>query len=171
MMKHLFTLLLLSLTLSSFAQFPVNQSTCCDTLEFPLELRVEDYSNDTRWIDVFLLDDIHKAYSYSAVVTDIYDGDTFTLEFDLGFGLHFEDVIRLARVDTPELRGKERPEGVKVRDKVAELILNKPVVAVTDQDDRGKYGRLIAEIYYQENGFWINLSQYLLENNLAEPYD
>lgn len=120
--------------------------------------------------DTISLSSIYHPYTYSAVVTDVYDGDTFTLSFDLGFGLQYEDVIRLARVDTPEIRGKERPEGLQVRDLVEGLILNKAIIAVTDQDERGKYGRLIAEIYFQENEHWINLSQFLLDHDLAEMY-
>lgn len=120
--------------------------------------------------DTISLSSIYHPCTYSAVVTDIYDGDTFTLNFDLGFGLQYEDVIRLARVDTPEIRGEERPEGLQVRDIVEGLILNKSIIAVTDQDERGKYGRLIAEIYFQEDEHWINLSQFLLDHELAEKY-
>ena len=168
-MKHLFTSLLLFFTLQSFAQVGLLTK---DTIVYPyVELSLVDYSESINWIDVYAEQDIHRSYSYSAIVTDIYDGDTFTLEFDLGFGLQYEDVIRLARVDTPEIRGKERPEGVKVRDKVEKLILNKPVIAVTNQDDRGKYGRVIAEIYFEQDGFWVNLSQYLLVNKLARSYN
>ena len=116
------------------------------------------------------LGDIYRPYSYSATVVDIYDGDTFTLEFEIGFSLKFEDVIRLARVDTPELRGEERPEGIKVRNQVEKLILNKRVIALTDEDDRGKYGRLLTEIYYQEGVTWVNLSDYLLRKGMADPY-
>ncbi len=118
------------------------------------------------------LSDIYRPYSYSATVVDIYDGDTFTLNFEMGFSLRYEDVIRLARVDTPELRGEERPRGIKVRDVVEKLILNKRVIAITDQDDRGKYGRLLTEIYYQDTKCkcWINLSDYLLEKGMADLY-
>lgn len=120
--------------------------------------------------ETITLSDLYRPYSYSATVTDIYDGDTFTLEFEIGFSLKFEDVIRLARVDTPELRGEERPEGIKVRDHVEKLLLNKRVIALTDEDDRGKYGRLLTEIYYQEGLTWVNLSDYLLRKGMADPY-
>ncbi len=126
--------------------------------------------DSSEWIEGYVKEDIHKPYTYSGTVTDIYDGDTFTLEFNLGFGLVYEDVIRLARVDTPEIRGSERPEGIKVRDAVEQLILNQSVIAVTKQDDRGKYGRLIAEIYFKENGLWVNLSDYLLKKAMAILY-
>lgn len=120
--------------------------------------------------EVKSLSDIYHPYAYTATVIDVYDGDTFTLDFDIGFSLRFEDVIRLARVDTPELRGEERPAGLKVRDQVEKLILNKRVIARTDKDDRGKYGRLLTEIYYQQGDNWVNLSDYLLRKGMADPY-
>lgn len=122
--------------------------------------------------DIIKLEDIYKPYSYTATVTDVYDGDTFTLDFEIGFSLRYEDVIRLARVDTPELRGEERPRGIKVRDAVEKLILNKRVIAQTDKDDRGKYGRLLSEIYFQDLACqcWVNLSDYLLQRGMAELY-
>ncbi len=118
------------------------------------------------------LSEIYKPYSYAATVVDVYDGDTFTLDFEIGFGLTFEDVIRLARIDTPELRGDEREEGKKVRNYVEKLILSKKVIAVTEKDDRGKYGRLIAEIYFHESGCdcWSNLTDLLLSQGMGEEY-
>lgn len=118
------------------------------------------------------LSEIYKPYSYAATVVDVYDGDTFTLDFEIGFGLSFEDAIRLARIDTPELRGDEREEGKKVRNYVEKLILQKRVIAVTDKDDRGKYGRLITEIYFHETGCdcWSNLTDLLLSQGMGEEY-
>lgn len=152
-MKHLLKLIPLLFLIS------------CGTLRAPSPQLVSE-SKD------LVIEDIYIPYSYKATVIDVYDGDTFTLDFDIGFSLRFEDVIRLARVDTPELRGDERPQGIKVRDAVEKLILNKRVIAVTENDDRGKYGRLISEIYYLDHTCecMINLSDYLLENGMAEPY-
>lgn len=92
--------------------------------------------------------------------------------WDLGFGLTFEEVIRLARVDTPELRGAERPEGIKVRDYVMDLILDKKIIAKTDEDDRGKYGRVIAEVFFLDSGCscWENLGDLLLREGMASAF-
>jgi len=50
-------------------------------------------------------------YYYRARVTKVYDGDTITVDIDLGFhvGLKSEK-IRLYRIDTPEVRGPEREQ-------------------------------------------------------------
>jgi micrococcal nuclease len=80
-------------------------------------------------------------------------------------------VIRLARVNTAEIKGKEREDGLKVRDIVASLILNKEVTIKTIKDKKEKYGRYLAEIEFEdENGKLINLSDYLLEKGLARLY-
>mgnify|MGYP003881383169 FL=1 len=103
---------------------------------------------------------------------DVYDGDTFTLDFQIGFSLRFEDVIRLARVDTPELRGEERTQGIKVRDYVQDLILGKEVIVKTEEDDRGKYGRLITEVYFEDSECicYANLSDHLVSKGFATIY-
>lgn len=118
------------------------------------------------------LEQIYQPYSYEATVIDVYDGDTYTLEFEIGFGLTFEDVIRLARIDAPELRGEEKEQGKKVAAYVEKMILDKKVIVKTDEDDRGKYGRLLTEIYYLDVkcDCWLNLSDHLLDKGMAELY-
>ena len=92
----------------------------------------------------------HVPYVYSAVVTDVYDGDTVTVTIDLGFNVLLSDQkIRLLGVDTPELRGEEREEGLKVRDQVRKMILNKKVIIRTHKDKKGKYGRWLAEVFIE----------------------
>ena len=88
-------------------------------------------------------------YKYRAIVTKIYDGDTITVDIDLGFGVWlFKQSIRLARIDTPEIRGEEREDGLRVRDTFREwLPIYSEVYLVTNKDKSGKYGRWIAEVY------------------------
>jgi micrococcal nuclease len=113
-----------------------------------------------------------QPYTYKATVIKVYDGDTFTINLDLGFYIAYnEQVIRLARVNTPEIRGEERKEGLKVRDIVRSLILDKEVTIKTIKDKKEKYGRYLAEIEFNdENGKLINLSDYLIENGLGKLY-
>ena len=56
-------------------------------------------------------------YEYRAFVRKVYDGDTVTVDIDLGFDVVLKgQKIRLVRINAPEVRGKERPEGLKSRD-------------------------------------------------------
>lgn len=110
-----------------------------------------------------------QLYVYKAIITKVYDGDTFTADIDLGLGVWIKGVkIRLAHVDTPEIRGEERKRGLEVRDHVRKIILNKEVTLRTIKDKTGKYGRLLADVYLKEDGY--TLSHYLVENEMAELY-
>lgn len=105
-------------------------------------------------------------YNYKAHIKAVYDGDTVTAVVDLGF-LHYQEMkLRLYGIDTPELRGSEREEGLKVRDIVRELILDKEVEIHSYKDKQGKYGRYLATIIVDG----ININQWLVDNGHAEPY-
>ena len=106
-------------------------------------------------------------YTYKAYVTDVYDGDTITVDMDYGMDIWRKNVkFRLAFIDTPEVRGIEKIEGKEVRDYVKDLILNKYIVIRTIKDKTGKYGRYIAEVIIDD----MNLNDHLLEKGMAEEY-
>lgn len=87
-------------------------------------------------------------YEYHAIITAVYDADTVTAEIDLGFMSHLKKVkLRLYGINAPEVRGEERPEGLKARDWLREQILGKDVFIRTYKDKTGKYGRWLADIY------------------------
>ena len=103
-------------------------------------------------------------FYYRADVTSVYDADTCTMNIDLGLGawLHGEK-IRLARINAPELRGDERPQGLIARDFLREKIDGKSVFINTIKDKKGKYGRYIAEIWVtDENDNYININDELV---------
>jgi micrococcal nuclease len=107
-------------------------------------------------------------YEYKAKVIKVYDGDTITVDIDLGFAVNLhKQSIRLYGIDTPELRGDERPEGLKIKEILSSQILGKEVILKTYKDKKGKYGRWLAEVYL--NG--LNINKWLLENNYAKPYN
>lgn len=87
-------------------------------------------------------------YEYRAIVLDVVDGDTLTLDVDAGFYLHYHVRVRLARINAPETvefstRG--------VVDPAKEFILARcgpgavVVVRITKAD---KFGRWLADILY-----------------------
>ena len=99
-------------------------------------------------------------YQYNAFVTSVYDGDTCTMNIDLGLGtwLHGEK-IRLARINCPELRGEERPDGLIARDFLRDKIDGRQVLISTIKDKKGKFGRYIAEIWTKnEDGNYTNVN-------------
>jgi micrococcal nuclease len=119
-----------------------------------------------------------KLYYYVAQVTKVYDGDTITVDLDLGLGLwRHAQTIRLWRVNTPELRGEERERGLQVRDFVRDMILDKPILLRTILDRRGqdrteKFGRLLGEVLVEsEDGELLNVNDLLLEQGMGLPVD
>ncbi len=105
-------------------------------------------------------------YHYKAFVKDVYDGDTITAVVDLGF-LHYQEMkLRLYGIDTPELRGPERPQGLIVRDILREMILEKDVEIHTYKDKQGKYGRYLATIMLDG----VNVNEWLVDNGHATVY-
>lgn len=105
-------------------------------------------------------------YRYNAVITDVYDGDTVTAVVDLGFRVRMEIKLRLFGINAPELRGESRPEGLKSKDRLKELVLNKDVVIDTHKDSQEKYGRWLATIFIDG----INVNQMLVDEGLAIKY-
>jgi micrococcal nuclease len=106
-------------------------------------------------------------YIYKATVLKVIDGDTFDLLIDLGYHTFIQKRIRLDGVDTPEVRGEERPEGLISKAAVEELIGGQEVRVISVRE-RDKYGRNIARILFGEND--VDLTDYLLDNKLGEPY-
>ena len=108
-------------------------------------------------------------YEYRALCVKVYDGDTITCDIDLGFYITLrKQTIRLLSIDTPEIRGDERPEGLIAKDWLAEQILNKEVVLHTLKDKRGKYGRWLADVYLPESD--ISLNKTMLDLGIAKKY-
>ncbi len=108
-------------------------------------------------------------YNYKAFVTKVYDGDTITVDIDLGLNVFAKkEKIRLSRINAPELRGEEREEGLKSRDYLRNLIFNKEILVQTIKDRKGKYGRYLGEIFLlDENGDKINVNDLLVEEGFA----
>ncbi|MFA3782400.1 thermonuclease family protein [Melioribacteraceae bacterium 4301-Me] len=108
-------------------------------------------------------------YVYKAFVSDVYDGDTCRVEIDLGLHTWIKDEkIRLSRINVPELKGKERIEGIKSRDFLRSLILKKEVLIKTIKDKKGKYGRYLGEVYLEKkNGNFVNINDLLVKKGYA----
>jgi len=106
---------------------------------------------------------------YRGNVTNVYDADSITLELRLGFGIVLQNFkLRLARIDAPEIRGSSRELGIIGRDALRALILNKEVEILFIK--KGKYGRHICEVMVEYNNQFINISDWLLDNNFADEY-
>jgi micrococcal nuclease len=108
---------------------------------------------------------IWKDYLYKAIVMRVVDGDSFDIDINLGFDTHAHQRIRLNAVDTPEITGKEKAKGLKVKKYVEGLILNKKVLIRTFR--MGRYGRYACEIFI-EGDKKKPLSKHLIKKRMAK---
>jgi len=106
-------------------------------------------------------------YTYRAVIVSVYDGDTLTVDIDLGFNTWMrKQKIRLYGIDTPEVRGEERPEGLEVKEFVLQMCPpGKEVMLESIKDKTGKYGRWLGVIHLPDGR---ELNQMLLNRGMAE---
>ena len=109
-----------------------------------------------------------NTFVYNEIVTSVYDGDTITCDIDCGFGVILQkQKVRLYGLNTPEVRGEEKVEGIISRDKLREKIDKKNVHLETIKDKKGKYGRYLGIIHL--NGE--NINDWLIENKLGVKAD
>ena len=104
-------------------------------------------------------------------IVSIYDGDTFRVNLDGDMPRIFgENIsIRVANIDTPELRAKCEKEKILAR-KAKQFTVQKlreAKVIVLKSVQRGKYFRIVADVFLDG----VSLSDLLLEHNLAVKYD
>jgi micrococcal nuclease len=118
--------------------------------------------------------EIARLYEYSAIVTAVYDGDTITVDIDLGFGIWMKDQkIRLYGINTPEIRGVERPLGLVSKSILEQWILNQKIILKTHKDKTEKYGRWLGTILVQDEAnknTLLNINEKLVAGGYAKPY-
>lgn len=109
-------------------------------------------------------------YHYQAQVVSVYDGDTCTVDIDVGLGIWVKgEKLRLARINAPEVRGDEREAGLVSRDFLRTKIDGKQIMIQTIKDKTGKYGRYLAEILIQDaNDNFININDLMVAEGFAE---
>jgi len=104
-------------------------------------------------------------------VIRVYDGDTFYVNIDgyppiIGSNIG----IRVNGLDTPELRTRNKAEkalGYKTKALAQSILTNPDNVLLFSNAQRGKYFRIVADVYV--NG--TNYADILIASNLAYRYD
>ena len=97
-------------------------------------------------------------YIYDAELVSVYDGDTITLNVDLGFNVSLNNQkMRLYGIT-------ERPEGLRSKMALVRMLDGKDIVLKTIKDRKGKYGRWLAVLYVNE----VNVNDSLVDSGYAE---
>lgn len=107
---------------------------------------------------------------YVKRITRVYDGDTIYVDIDGWPDLFGKNMpIRVARIDTPEMKGDCALEKQKagLAKRYLTLHLEKAKVVELKNLQRGKYFRLVAEVVADG----VNVSDAMLESGMARPYD
>ena len=108
-------------------------------------------------------------FHYRATVTSVYDGDTCTVELDLGLSIALhKQKIRLARINAPELRGRSHRRGRTARDFLRGVILEKEILLQTIKDKKGKYGRYLGELWVKQGRRMVNVNDLLVTEGHAK---
>jgi micrococcal nuclease len=103
----------------------------------------------------------------------VVDGDTIDVDIDLGFNVSYSQRVRLAGIDTPESRtkdkfekslGLESKEFLKNKLKDAEGI----VIKTEKPDSSEKYGRILGWLYV--DGDTVSVNDHMIEQGYAWPY-
>jgi micrococcal nuclease len=124
------------------------------------------------------------SYEFPVVITRIIDGDTVDALIDIGFKIKYHERIRLLGLDTPESRTsnkKEKVLGLEAKARIKELISSanviprkkgkKDVILKTSKDGKGKFGRILGEIWINSNtGDPFNVNQALIDEGHARWY-
>lgn len=107
-------------------------------------------------------------YFYKGVVTEVRDGDTLTINADLGFNTWHLSPFRLLGCNAREL---SQPGGPEAKANLESLVLGKTVTIKSVKPD--KYGeRYLAKIWIHEtDGFTTDLVDKLIEEKWAAEWD
>ena len=110
---------------------------------------------------------------YVKKVEDVVDGDTIDVVIDLGFDIMFASRVRLAGIDTPESRTKDKAEkalGLESKEYLKKHLKDaKSVVIKTEKmNSSEKFGRILGWIYV--NGDTVSLNDMMINDGYAWGY-
>ena len=112
-------------------------------------------------------------YEYRAKVTRCVDGDTVDVNIDVGFDILYSSRVRLFGIDTPESRTRDKVEkkfGLLAKEYLKAFIkeTGKDLIIKTRKDGKGKYGRILGELFKQGEDKSINTI--MVEEGYAAKY-
>ena len=120
-----------------------------------------------------------SCYNFRVVkINRVVDGDTIDVTIDLGFDLLKKERVRIAGVDTPEKRTRDKEEkvlGIDATNWMKEHLEGaikggKELIIRTElKGGVGKYGRLLGWLYVGESN--ISLNEQMITEGYAWEYD
>ena len=110
-------------------------------------------------------------YKYNARLNRIIDGDTIDVAIDLGFDIWINERVRLADINAPEVRTRDKLEkkaGLEATAWLTEIFDKHEVfmLSTTEFNRTGKYGRTIGTVYLDD----VNVNELMVKEGFAVPY-
>lgn len=104
-------------------------------------------------------------------VVKVIDGDTIDVQLDIGFSSYLRKRLRFLGVDTYEVRGDEKEQGLLAKARLQEMLDSADNIYVqTVMDSQGKYGRLLAWVWTENDGELTLLNTQLIEEGHGVAY-
>ncbi len=120
-----------------------------------------------------------SCYNFRVIkVNRVVDGDTIDVTIDLGFDLNKKERVRIAGVDTPEKRTRDKEEKALgldatnwMKDKLDGAIKGEDELVIRTElkGGMGKYGRLLGWIYIGDSD--LSLNEQMITEGYAWEYD
>jgi micrococcal nuclease len=107
-------------------------------------------------------------YTYKATLLRVVDGDTVSLDIDLGLETSRKITIRLHGINTPEMNTEE---GKKAKEVLTSL-LGQELIVLTLKDRREKYGRYLGILFNNVHNTQdpVSINAQMLQLGIATPY-
>ncbi len=109
-------------------------------------------------------------YEYNCEIKRVVDGDTVDVIIDLGFDIFYKSRVRLYGIDTPESRTRDKDEkvrGLMSKQYLIDELEKGQVVIKTHKDKKGKFGRVLGEMYVGDK----NINLMMVDDHLAVKYE
>ena len=120
-----------------------------------------------------------SCYNFRVIeINRVVDGDTIDVTIDLGFDLYKKERVRVAGVDTPEKRTRDKEEkelGIDatnwLKDRLEAAIAGEADLVIRTElvGGVGKYGRLLGWLYIGDQE--LSLNEIMITEGYAWAYD
>ena len=114
-------------------------------------------------------------HEYRCKVVKIIDGDTVDVDIDLGFGVWMrKQRIRMYGIDTPESRTsdlEEKKYGLAAKEFLTGMLDDpKGIILKTHKDGKGKFGRILGEMWRTSDFADQSINDYMIDKHHAVAY-
>ena len=107
-------------------------------------------------------------FEYLCKVTRVVDGDTIDVNIDLGFSIWHKARVRMAGIDTPESRTRNKEEkvlGLAAKARLKEILKGQKV-SIQCTKEKGKFGRVLADVIVNDK----SINSQLIDEGHARVY-